>query len=196
MGRFGPRGGCLGGHHGVGLSGHTSPLPQQPPPLLEGWVSPAHGSHLVPTSCPTWGGASCFGGCPFPPEAHSLFVPCWSGGSRHGAEQLRGTAGCWAGACPTLAAPLSQNLPRLCLVVALQPSGPGSPGGHSTLAGELAWSKVHSPQGGREGVQQQCGPWHRVSPQQSLILGTECHPSNDLILGTECQPRNCPSLKS
>lgn len=110
-------------------------------------------------------------------QAHSLSVPAPGlEGSRHGAEQLKGTAGGWAGACPPLTAPLPHHLLGLCLAPGLQPSGPGAPVVTGTLAGELAWSKA----------------W----PCPVQPLGREGVSSSPLVLGTACQPSNRQSLKS
>lgn len=101
-------------------------------------------------------------------QACSLSVPAPGlEGSGHGAEQLKGTAGGWAGARPPLTASLPHHLLGLCLAPGLQPSGPGAPVVTGTLAGELAWSTLCVQPLGREGVSS--------SP---LVLGTACQPSN------------------
>lgn len=174
MGRFGPRGGCLGVHHGAGLSGHTSPLPQQPPPLLEGWVSPAHGSHLVPMPCPTWGGTSCTGGCPFSPEVPDRLTLSLSHASLEAAGMGQNSSGALLGAGQEFAPHWQHLCLRICpgsawhwiccpvvlgAQVATAPWLGSWPGPRPGCA-------QHSPQGGREVY------------NSSVVLATEYQPSN------------------
>uniref|UniRef100_A0A8C3QVX5 Uncharacterized protein n=1 Tax=Cyanoderma ruficeps TaxID=181631 RepID=A0A8C3QVX5_9PASS len=88
------------------------------------------------------------------------------------------------------------------------PTGPGSPGGHSTLPGELAWSEPRAApkEGGRVSPTAlwslaQCvtpailrSLAQCFTPAISWSLAQECQPSNPLVLNTVCHPSNLWSL--
>lgn len=198
MGKFGPRGvGAWGSITGLGsLDTAASPSPAQPQcvraatPMLVGWGSPARGSHLVPHALSHLGRCQLHWWVPLLPrgtgQAHPSLCPCVVWRQQGWSRTAQGH--CWmvGRACPTLTAPLSQNLLGLCSPVVLGAQVATAP----WLGSWPGLSLVQPP--GREGgcLQQHSGPCYSVPVQQSLVPDTVCQPNNGLVLGTTCQPNN------